>query len=47
MKCSICGRENSKEDILLVDNKPECIWACYPIINAVKGWLLNLKDRRK
>ncbi len=44
--CLICGRENKSYNTLLKDNKPECIYACFPKINSIIGCLLNLMDRR-
>jgi len=44
--CSLCGRENASINTLMKDNKPECLYACYPKINSILGNLLNLLDRR-
>lgn len=44
--CSICGRLNTSDFTLMKDDKPECLYACLPIINSLIGQLLNIIDRR-
>lgn len=40
-KCCKCFRLNSSYDTLMVNKKPECLFACKPDINNYKGWLFN------
>jgi DNA-directed RNA polymerase subunit RPC12/RpoP len=45
--CSRCGRKNSSYNTLMKDDKPQCLYACLPLINTLVGSLLSLYDRRE
>lgn len=45
-KCILCKRRNTSFETLMSNGKPQCLYACLPIANSVKGYILGETEQR-